>query len=64
MSGRGEEALQSYRIEVIDTWNMTITPVYGVFKMARKNDCDVHDPARPTVVLPGKPWIALRMTRV
>ena len=64
LPGRGEDALQSYRIDVIDTWNMTVTPVDGVFKMARKNDYDVQDPARPKVALPGKPWIALRVTRV
>ena len=44
--------------------DMTITPVDGVFKMARKNDYDVQDPTRPKVALPGKPWIALRVTRV
>jgi hypothetical protein len=48
---------------VIDTWNMTITPVEGVFNMARKNDYDAQDPARPKLSLPGKPWIAVRLTK-
>jgi hypothetical protein len=39
----------------IDTWNMTVTPVEGVFKMTRRNEYDVHDPARPIIALPGKP---------
>lgn len=64
LPGRGEEALQRYRAEILDTWDMTVTPVEGVFTMARKNDYDVHDPARPTVKLPGKPWIALRLTKI
>ncbi|WP_336969172.1 DUF5060 domain-containing protein [Sphingobium aromaticiconvertens] len=64
LPGRGEAALQTYRADIIDSWNMTITPVNGVFRMARKNQYDVHDPARPTLPLPGKPWIAVRMVKV
>ena len=64
LPGRGAEALQRYRMDIIDTWNMTVTPVDGVFSMARRNDYDVHDPARPTVALPGRPWIAVRMVKV
>ncbi len=64
LPGRGTEALQSYRADIIDTWNMTVTPVAGKFTMARKNDYDVHDPSRPKLALPGKPWIAVRLVRV
>ncbi len=53
-----------YRIDVIDTWDMTITPVDGVFRMVQRDEYDVHDPARPTIALPGKPYIAVRITRV
>jgi hypothetical protein len=56
-------ALHSYRADIIDTWNMTITPA-GTFTMAQMNDYDVHDPARPTLALPGKPWLAVRLVRV
>lgn len=63
LPGRGEKALQSYRIDIIDTWNMTVTPVEGLFRMARRNEYDVHDPARPSIELPAKPWIALRIVR-
>lgn len=41
----------SYRIEVIDTWNMTITPVDGYYS------------GRSLVVLPQKPYTALRIIR-
>ncbi|MFD1786321.1 DUF5060 domain-containing protein [Sphingomonas floccifaciens] len=54
----------SFRIDVIDTWNMTVTPVDGVFTMQQLNEYDVHDPARPTVALPGRPYMALRIVKV
>lgn len=41
-----------YRIEVIDTWNMTITPLEGTFS------------GKCRVPLPGKAYIALRIFRV
>ncbi|XEC97573.1 DUF5605 domain-containing protein [Paenibacillus tarimensis] len=41
-----------YGIEIIDTWNMTVTPLEGVFS------------GRCKVELPGKPYIALRIMRV
>lgn len=40
-----------YRIEIIDVWNMTITPVGGVF------EGDVR------IDMPGKPYIALRIRK-
>jgi hypothetical protein len=64
LPGRGEEAMQSYRADIIDTWNMTVTPVDGVFRMARHSDYDVHDPARPRIALPGRPYIAVRLQRI
>jgi hypothetical protein len=38
-----------YTVEVIDTWNMTITPLEGTFKDAAE------------IPLPGKPYIAVRI---
>jgi hypothetical protein len=43
---------QAYAIEIIDTWEMTITPAPGAFS------------GRCRVDLPGKPHIALRIRRV
>lgn len=63
LPGKGEAAWHRYRADIIDTWNMTITPA-GTFSMAQMNDYDVHDPARPTLALPGQPWIAVRLVRV
>jgi len=41
-----------YKVEIIDTWNMTITPVEGTF------EGDVR------IDMPGKPYIALRIRKV
>jgi hypothetical protein len=41
-----------FRAEVIDTWEMTIAPVEGPFA------------ERADIVLPGRPYIAVRLTRV
>ena len=42
----------NYQIEVIDTWEMTITPIDGVFR------------GRVTIDLPGKPYLAMRARRI
>ncbi len=42
----------SYQAEIIDTWNMTITPVEGNFS------------GKCMIELPGKPFIALRLWQV
>jgi hypothetical protein len=38
-------------VEVIDTWEMTVTPLEGTFE------------GRLTVELPGKPYVAARVRR-
>lgn len=53
---------QSYNVDVIDTWNMTVTPA-GVYTLAKATG-GAQDPNRPRVDLPGKPWMAVRFTRV
>lgn len=42
----------AYKAEVIDTWNMTITPVEGTFR------------GRKPVPLPGRPYLALRLRKI
>jgi hypothetical protein len=59
----GLEGGERFKVDVLDTWNMTITPVEGAFVMAKKDAYSLHDPKRPTVALPGRPWIAVRVTR-
>ena len=64
LPARKNEPRNSFRADIIDTWNMTVTPVDGVFRMATRDDYTVQDPARPTIALPGKPYIAVRLTKV
>jgi hypothetical protein len=51
------------RADLLDTWNMTVTPLEGVFE-ARPVDRYVYRCAdRPMVALPGKPYLALRFRK-
>ncbi len=49
-------------VDVIDAWNMTITPVDQVFTVAAYNDNAVRAEDNATVKLPGNPLMALRIT--
>lgn len=53
-----------FKIEIIDTWNMTITPVDGIFTTKNKDFYNLKDANDRSIDLPGKPYIALRMKRV
>jgi Domain of unknown function (DUF5060)/Protein of unknown function (DUF4038)/Domain of unknown function (DUF5605) len=53
-----------FRVEVIDTWAMTITPVAGEFVLKQKDRYHFVDASGRTVPLPGKPGIALRIIRI
>jgi hypothetical protein len=55
---------EQFRVELIDTWNMTFTPVEGVFTMQKKDGYSFNDPSRPVIALPGQPWMAVRIVRV
>jgi hypothetical protein len=53
-----------FTVEVIDTWNMTMTPVEEVFEIKKKDGYVFADKDGRTVPLPGKPYIAVRIRRV
>ena len=55
---------QRYRIEIIDTWDMTITPVPGEYVAKKKDDYHYIDAQNRAVSLPAKPGIALRILRI
>jgi hypothetical protein len=55
---------QRYRVEIIDTWNMTITPVETLYEMQRKDSYHFVDKDGRVVELPDRPGIALRIRRV
>ncbi len=51
------------RADLIDTWNMTITPIDGTFVVKPRDDYILTCEDRPTLTLPGKPYMALRLQR-
>jgi hypothetical protein len=55
---------QNYRVDVLDTWNMTITPVDGVFTLGKQQGYEFHDRQERKITLPAQPYLALRIERV
>ena len=53
-----------FKVEIIDTWGMTIEPSPTVFETTAEIDYRVYDTAGRRVQLPSKPYIALRVTAV
>lgn len=53
-----------FTAEVIDTWNMTVTPVPGTFTLAKERNYAFADKDARSIALPGKPYIAIRLKRV
>lgn len=53
-----------FKVEIIDTWNMTITPVDGEFVTKKKDNYNFVDEQGRAITLPGKPYMALRIRRV
>lgn len=54
----------NFRAEVIDTWNMTVTPVPGTFEIKKRDDYTYADKDGRGIALPGRPYMALRIVRV
>ena len=55
---------ERFAVDVLDTWNCTVTEIPGEFSMSPVGAYDFHDPERPTIPLPGRPWMAVRMRRL
>ena len=55
-----------FHVDVLDTWNMTKTPVDRVFTIRKPAEKDyvVTDEEESSIDVPDKPWMALRITRV
>jgi hypothetical protein len=53
-----------FRVEVLDTWNRTITPIESPFTLRRKDDYYFVDTDERSISLPGRKWMALRLQRV
>ena len=52
-----------FRVEVLDTWDMTAAPVEGVFTIKADGKYRYRGEGQGTVKLPGKPYVALRIVR-
>jgi len=52
-----------FTADVLDTWNMTVTPAAGVFTL-KKDGYFYADKDGRSISLPGKPYIAIRIRRV
>ena len=52
-----------FTVEVLDTWNMTVTPVPGEFTLKKKDGYAYTDMNGQNVPLPGKPYMAIRIKR-
>jgi hypothetical protein len=53
-----------FRVDLIDTWNMTISPMKDTFELAPPEGYRVYDKQRKKIQLPLRPWLALRIVRV
>lgn len=58
---RGVTDGMKFKADVIDTWNMTITPVAGEFVAKKKDNYSFADAQNRSIVLPGKTGIVLRI---
>lgn len=53
-----------FKVDVIDTWNMTITPASKVYEVDKLNNYNFIDKNKGVVKLPGKPYMAIRIQRI
>jgi hypothetical protein len=60
----GQDVPMTLRIDVIDTWDMTVTPLDGAFVLKPGDRYTLTCPGRPRITLPGKPYMAVRLRRV
>jgi len=53
-----------FTVEILDTWNMIVMPVKGVFTLKKTDNYSYADKDGRSVPLPGKPNMAIRIKRV
>jgi hypothetical protein len=53
-----------FHVDVLDTWNMTVTPVDRQFKLKRLSRYLFGVEGDGKIPLPGRPYMALRITRI
>ena len=53
-----------FKVEILDTWNMTVTECPVVFETGAPANYRIFDKKNRRVRLPGKPYLLLRITEV
>jgi len=53
-----------FKVEIIDTWNMTVTAVEQVFEVKKLDGYKYIDKDKSKLELPGRPYMALRICRL
>ena len=61
--GRLQEGMK-FKVDIIDTWNMTVTPCPETFILKAKNKYRMVDVDGSSVKLPSKPYLLLRITEL
>ena len=62
-----DEALEDgmkFKVELIDTWNMTITPVNTIFEVEKLDRYKFIDKKKRAVEFPKRPYMAMRITLI
>jgi hypothetical protein len=57
----GPRANRKFTVELIDTWNMTITKLPEVFETAEPTEYRIFDKNHKSIRLPARPYLALRI---
>ena len=57
----GPPASKKFRVEIIDTWDMTVTKLPETFEIADPAEYRIFDKNRKKIRLPMKPYLALRI---
>lgn len=55
---------KQYKVELIDTWDMTVTPVQETFETGKESDYRLFDRDMKKIRMPLKPYLALRITQL
>ena len=58
------QAGEKYRVEILDTWNMTVTPWPVVFETAAPGRYRIRDKEGRAVRLPDTPYLLLRIKKI
>jgi Domain of unknown function (DUF5060)/Domain of unknown function (DUF5605) len=53
-----------FKVEIIDTWDMTVTPVDNIFELSEIKDYRMWDKMMKKIRLPLKPYLVIRLRKI